>query len=192
VSSSAAHLALIGRHLVCSAACRKRPHCGQFTAGSMVLSICVQTVVSWVRVRVSPSRKACKRRFLGTHVAGRQLGPDAPGGLFGPFQRRRTSNVGAAMHVGRPFPYDQQGEAGPLPVLVHGDMDGSDRSLRRCFSRRARCRGGRPRGFLPPVAPRRARRPASASVGPRGSNACHARTRGRRRALAEHPATRPG
>jgi hypothetical protein len=133
---------------------------------------------------------------LQTPVFGhsRRRTPNRPRRSRGAFSGlfKQTSNVGAAMHVGRPFPYDQQGEAGPLPVLVHGDMDGSDRSLRRCFSRRARCRGGRPRGFLPPVAPRRARRPASASVGPRGSNACHARTRVRRRALAEHPATRPG
>jgi hypothetical protein len=187
VSSSAAHLALIGRQLVGSAACRKRPHCGQFTAGSMVLSICVQIVMSPVRVPVSPSRKACKRRSLGTHVAGRQIGPDAPGGPFRAFSNGRatwvprctsgvhspTTSRAKLVRCRSSSTATWMGAVGPFAAASR-DARGAVAVVRGAFCLRS------PRGALVG----RHRSP--------GSKACHARTRGRRRALAEHPATRPG
>jgi hypothetical protein len=73
-------------------------------------------VVSPVRVRVSPLRKGCKTRIVVSGVAGLQIGPDAPVGLFGPF--RAFSAPGVEQHRGRAADDVTEHALGPRGVLV--------------------------------------------------------------------------
>ena len=62
----------------------------------------LKIVVSPVRVRVSPSRRACKAAVLQKGLAGRRISPATLVGLFGPFQPLGQACAGAATFSAMP------------------------------------------------------------------------------------------